>query len=98
MASRRENRKDELLAQQAVLAGFGEFAIRSDDLDQILNEACRLVSDALGTELAKVMEPQGDGRTLLVRAGVGWEPGVVGQLTVSTEEETATAYAIASAE
>jgi hypothetical protein len=56
MASRQRTRRDELLDQQAVLAEFGEFTLRTDDLDPILNEACRLVGRALGTDLAKVME------------------------------------------
>ena len=60
MASRRGTDHEELLAQQAVLAEFGEFALRTDDLDPILNEACRLVGRALGTDLAKVMERQAD--------------------------------------
>src|SRR4051794_2664297 len=98
MASRRGTRHDELLARQAALAEFGELALRTDDLDHILNEACRLVGRALRTDLAKVLERQPDGRTLLVRAGVGWEPGVVGRLTVSTEEDTSTAYALATGE
>ena len=98
MASRQRTRRDELLDQQAVLAEFGEFALRADDLDPILNEACRLVGRALGTDLAKVMERQADGRTLLVRAGVGWEPGLVGRLTTSTEEDTSTAHALATGE
>ncbi len=98
MASRRETRHDTLLAQQAALAKFGEFALRTDDLDTILNEACRLVGRALGTDLAKVMERQADGRTLLVRAGVGWEPGLVGRLTITTEEDTSTAHALATGE
>ena len=98
MADRRGARHEALLAQQAVLAEFGEFALRADDLDLILNEACRLVGRALGTDLAKVMERQADGRTLLVRAGVGWEPGLVGRLTTSTEEDTSTAHALATGE
>ena len=98
MVSRQRTRRDELSAQQAVLAEFGEFALRTDDLDPILNEACRLVGRALGTDLAKVMERQADGRTLLVRAGVGWGPGVVGRLTVDTEEDTSTAQALATGE
>jgi hypothetical protein len=50
-----------------VLARFGELALRSDDLDEILTEACRLVGEALGTDMAKVRELQDDGTTLLVR-------------------------------
>ena len=55
----------ELLRQQTILARFGELALRSKDLDEILNEACRLVGEALGTDLAKVVELQEDGETLL---------------------------------
>ena len=33
----------DLLRQQTVLARFGELALKSDDLDEILAEACRLV-------------------------------------------------------
>ena len=98
MASRSGNRREDLLAQQAVLAEFGEFALRTDDLDSILGEACRLAGRALGTDLAKVMERQADGRTLLVRAGVGWDPDIVGRLLVSTEEDTSTAHALATGE
>jgi PAS domain S-box-containing protein len=76
------SREAELLRQQNVLAQFGERALKSEDLDDILHEACRLVGEALGTDLAKVMELQADGITLKVRAGVGWKPGVVGEVTV----------------
>ena len=69
------------LRKQTVLAKFGELALKSDDLDKILTEACRLVGEAFGTDLAKVMKLSADGETLLVRAGVGWKPGIVGVLT-----------------
>jgi two-component sensor histidine kinase len=76
---------DRLLAQQTALARFGELALHSEDLQAILCDACRLVAEGLGTGLAKVLELQPDGRTLLVRAGVGWKPGVVGHLTLKAE-------------
>ncbi len=87
-------REQELLRQQDVLAKFGELAIKCSDLGEILNEACRLVGEALGTELAKVMELQEDGITLLVRAGVGWKPGVVGEVRVRAERESSEGYAL----
>jgi hypothetical protein len=64
----------ELLKQREIIAEFGELALRSDDLDEILVEACRLVGEALGTDLAKVMELHDEESTLFVRAGVGWKP------------------------
>jgi PAS domain S-box-containing protein len=88
------SRESELLRQQNVLVRFGERALKSDDLDEILQEACRLVGDALGTELAKVMELQDDGVSLKVRAGVGWHPGVVGQVVVKVEPDSSEGHAL----
>ncbi len=84
----------ELLRQQTILARFGELALRSDDLDEILTESCRLVGEALGTDLAKVVELQEDGQTLLVRAGVGWKPGVVGVATIMVADDTSEGHAL----
>jgi PAS domain S-box-containing protein len=93
-----EGKNRELLHRQTVLARFGELALRSDDLDEILTEACRLVGEALGTDLAKVMELKEDGQTLFVRAGVGWKPGVVGEATVKASDETSEAHALKTCE
>jgi len=95
-AEQGENQK--LLRQQTILARFGELALRSDDLDEILTEACHLVRDALGTDLAKVMELQEDGETLLVRAGVGWKPGVVGEVTLKATDDTSEGHALKTGE
>jgi len=88
----------DLLRQQTTLARFGEFALKSDNLDEILTEACRLAGEALGTDLAKVVELQEDGQTLLVRAGVGWKPGVVGVATITAAEDTSEGYALKTGE
>jgi signal transduction histidine kinase/CheY-like chemotaxis protein len=87
-----------LLRQQTILAKFGELALKSDDLDGILTEACRLVGEALGTDLAKIVELQEDGHTLLVRAGLGWKPGVVGKVTIEAEEDTSEGLALKTGE
>ena len=79
---------DRLLARQTALARFGELALRSEDLQEILHDACRLVAEGLGTGLAKVLELQPDGTTLVVRAGIGWQPGVVGHVTLKAEHGT----------
>lgn len=72
MTTAEKSDTSDLLRQQITLARFGELVLRSDNLDKILTEACRLVGEALGTDLAKVMERQADGRILLVR-GRPWE-------------------------
>jgi len=86
------------LRQQTVMAQFGELALRSDSLDEILTEACRLIGDALGTDLAKVMELQKDGISLSVRAGVGWKPGVVGKVTLKVTDDSSEGHALKTGE
>ncbi|MGI4748435.1 MAG: EAL domain-containing protein [Janthinobacterium lividum] len=61
-----------VLRQQAAFAAFGELALQADDLSEILQQACRLVGEAFGTHLVKVIELQIDGINLVTRAGVGW--------------------------
>jgi GAF domain-containing protein len=85
-----------LLRQQTTLARFGELALKSNDLDEILAEACRLVGEALGTDLAKVVELQEYGETLSLRAGVGWSPGVVGRIKLKVEDGTSEGHTIAT--
>ena len=94
LGSNRSQEVAVLLRQQTTLARFGERALRSEELDEILEESCRLVGEALGTDLAKVMELQADGRTLLVRAGVGWKPGVVGHTQTEANEDSSEGHAL----
>ncbi len=91
---RKSPRHLDQLRQQTVLAKFGELALKSDSLDKILAEACRLVGEGLGTDLAKVMKLEDDGETLLVRAGVGWKPGIVGVLTLKVADSTSESLAL----
>lgn len=98
MSGQEADEHQELLRQQTTLARFGELALKSHDLDEILTEACRLVGEALGTDLAKVVELQEDGKTLLVRAGVGWKPGVVGRIKLKVEDGTSEGHAFKTGE
>jgi GAF domain-containing protein len=87
-------REDMLLRRQKILADFGDFALQSEDLDEILTEACRLVGDAMGTGRAKVLEIEDDDDTLLVRAGVGWAPDIVGRTRMSMSKHSSESFAI----
>ncbi|HVG47619.1 MAG TPA: hypothetical protein VM899_05730, partial [Rubellimicrobium sp.] len=83
-----------LLNRQKLLADFGDFALQSEDLDEVLTEACRLVGEAMGTGRAKVLEIEKDGTSLFVRAGVGWAPGVVGHMRLPMRERSSETFAI----
>lgn len=80
--------------RQKLLADFGEFALRNENLTDILTEACRLVGDALGTHRAKVLEIEKRTQSLFVRAGVGWDAGIVGNLRLPMRELTSETFSI----
>jgi hypothetical protein len=88
MASQDSTNQDEMLEQQRVLAEFGDFALKTEAIDDILSRACELVGRALETDLAKLMELLPDGQTFKVRAGVGWRPGIIGEVTVTAAENS----------
>jgi hypothetical protein len=88
MANQDEISRDQLLEQQQVLAAFGDFALKTEAIDDILNRACELLSRALGTDLAKLMQLLPDGQTFRARAGVGWRPGVIGEVIVTAAEDS----------
>ncbi|WP_160299828.1 PAS domain-containing protein [Belnapia sp. F-4-1] len=77
-----------------MLADFGNLALRSDKLDEVLTEACFLVSQALGATRAKILEIEPEGQTLLVRAGVGWKPDIVGKLRLPLGEHSSETFSI----
>ncbi|MDM7955146.1 PAS domain S-box protein [Blastomonas sp.] len=83
---------------QRVLSDFGDFVLDHEDLDEILNEACRLVALGLEVDFAKVIEIDRSDDTGLVRAGIGWHPGVVGHERVSLSGQSSEAFAIEKAE
>lgn len=87
--------REEWVKREKVLGDFGEFALQSESLDEVLHQACVLIGEALGTDLAKIMEIEEGGETLLVSAGVGWEDGLVGETRLSMSDPSSETYAIA---
>jgi signal transduction histidine kinase len=69
-----------LLRQQAAIASFGSFALRQSDLEKILAEAARVCADGLGAPFCKVCRYRAAENDLLIVAGYGWKPGVVGHV------------------
>src|SRR3954470_17996943 len=69
-----------LLRQQAAIAGFGNFALRERDLDNILGEAVRVCAEGLSVPFSKVCRYRKEENDLLVIAGHGWQDGVIGHV------------------
>ena len=69
--------------RQALVTSFSARALGGGlDLDALLAEAAAHAAAALRVERAQVLQHRPDAGDLLVRAGVGWEPGVVGRATL----------------
>ncbi len=87
------------LAQlQTVVAGLGEYALRGATLDKVMDEAVVQISRALGTEFCKVLELQPGGESCLLKWGVGWKSGYVGNSTVRVGETSQAGFTLLSAE
>ena len=77
-----------LLQQQAALAAFGTYAFRQTDLQMILSEAARICAASLDVPFCKVCRYRAIENDLLVVAGCGWEPNVVGHVISSADQTT----------
>jgi diguanylate cyclase (GGDEF)-like protein len=65
------------LAQQSLVAGLGELALRATPFEELVRAACDSVAEGLEVELVQVLEHHGDGIMEIV-AGLGWRPEYVG--------------------
>jgi PAS domain S-box-containing protein len=82
--------------EQAALAELSQSALRGDRLPSLFNSALALVRESLQVRFCDLLEVMPGGHTLLMRAGVGWKPGYVGQATVSAEANSQAGYALES--
>ena len=79
---------DSLLRQQAALADFGSFAFGETDLMVILNVAARICAESLKVFHCKICRYRPEHDDLLIEAGYGWHPGVVGKVVSQADESS----------
>jgi two-component sensor histidine kinase len=82
-----------LQQQKASIASFGLEALKSPNLDELLTKAAELAAFGLSVKRAKVLELV-DPATLLIRAGVGWDPNVVGVARLPADVGSPAGYAL----
>jgi PAS domain S-box-containing protein len=87
-----------MMRRRQVLAEFGDIVLDHEDMDEVLGRACRLIAEALGAELAKVIQIERTADVGLIRAGIGWNEGIVGHERIPLSEDSAEACAIARSE
>src|SRR5262249_3998013 len=70
--------------QQTAIAAVGQFALVSNDLGPLLNQAVMLIAQTLEVELCMVLELLPDKSAFVLRAGTGWTEGEIGQARFET--------------
>ena len=84
----------ERIRQQEILAELGVTALQGASLDQLLTETVRLTAQGLHAEFCKVLEHIPSDNRLLVRAGVGWNPGIIGVASVGADLASPAGFAL----
>jgi PAS domain S-box-containing protein len=84
--------------QQEAIAKLGIATIEIADAEQLVNHAVEIVARALETDMTGIFEVNADGSALVLRAGVGWNEGVVGRATVGAGRNSQTGYTLETAE
>lgn len=86
------------LHQQEVVAKLGQRVVEAHDPDRLVTDVTEQVADTLNTDYCAILEELPTGEELLVREGIGWQDGIVGEAAVSTDHDVPTGYALQSAE
>src|SRR6266550_3151819 len=88
------NARDDYALQQSVIASLSQHALVGGDLQQLFDEATRLVRETLRIDYATVTELRPDHETLMGRAGAGWEAGVVRTIVADAGARSQAGYAL----
>jgi len=73
---------DVAVARHRKLQGITDVLLRHLELDDLLRELLEAVREAVGSDTATLLLPTSDGNNLAIRAAVGEEEGVIGEIRV----------------
>ncbi|MGA2944200.1 MAG: histidine kinase dimerization/phosphoacceptor domain -containing protein [Xanthobacteraceae bacterium] len=82
------------IRQQELLAELGVLALQRTSFTGMLDHTARMTAEGLDAQYCKVMEYIPSENRLLVRAGVGWDKGVVGSASVGADLASPAGYAL----
>src|ERR1700722_1205797 len=82
------------LRQQEILAELGVLALQGMAFAEWIHHTANLTAEGLQAEFSKVLEFLPDQSRLLVRAGIGWDAGVIGTATIGADLESPAGFAL----
>ncbi|MEG4573148.1 EAL domain-containing protein [Microcoleus sp. N3A4] len=80
--------------QQAAVAYLGQQALAETDLSAVMDKAAVLIAQTLDVDYCQLLELLPSGHAFLLRAGVGWQPGLVGSATVTASARSQAGYTL----
>jgi diguanylate cyclase (GGDEF)-like protein/PAS domain S-box-containing protein len=80
--------------QQAVVAQLGQKALMGLHPAALMDEAVQQIAQTLNVPLCAVFEVVGNAFAVVLKAGVGWNQGLVGQTTLNMEPQTYAGYVL----
>lgn len=83
--AKRADAAGRLREHQAILLDFARVAAEATDLRRLLDIACHHAARATGVAHSKILQYRSDKGDLLVIAGTGWKPGVVGHARLGAD-------------
>jgi two-component sensor histidine kinase len=82
------------IRQQELLAEIGVIALKRTTFSDLLGSSVRVAAEGLEAEFCKVLEYHPAENRLVMVAGVGWEPGLVGVASVGADLASPSGFAL----
>jgi PAS domain S-box-containing protein len=82
--------------QQEAVARLGAQALTELGLQRFFDDCVKTIADTLDVELVKILELVPGDAELLLRAGAGWRPGLVGTALMSTDRNSQAGFTLAA--
>lgn len=85
---------EQRIRQQEILAELGVLALQGAAFDALLAETVRLTAEGLRVQYCKVLRYIPEENRLLVQAGIGWDPGIVGVASLGADLASPAGFAL----
>ena len=82
------------IRQQELLSELGVTALQGATFQQLLDETVRLTAEGLRAQFCKVLEYVPEENRLFVKAGIGWEHGIVGVASIGADLASPAGFAL----
>ena len=82
------------IRQQEILTELGVLALKGTPFEELLGQTATLAAEGLQAEFCKVLEHLPAEHCLLVRAGLGWPPGIVGSARIGDDGASPAGFAL----